>query len=159
LPKDVYIDFVTRSGRHADIVASREQLDFFRRSTIFADDVSCVTLSRLARVAELASFEKDKIMIPPDEELLLLRSGSASLTTPFGYEERLGIGGDFGAMVISRKPPEGTQLRFLEPSEVYQLPLDSFADIPIVRWKLIETNRKRYADRRLVPRKPRNPSA
>ncbi len=153
LPKDVYIDFVTRSGRHANIVSSREQLDFFRNSAIFADSVSCVTLSQLTRVAELVTFDKDKIMDPPDEELLLIRSGSAFLTTPFGHEEHVGVGGNIGAMAISRKPPKGTQLRFLESSDVYQLPLDSFADIPIVRWKVIETNRKRYADRRLVPRK------
>lgn len=159
LPKDVYIDFVTRSGRHADIVKSREQMDFFRRSTIFADDVSCVTLSQLTRVAELVTFDKDKIMVPPDEELLLVRSGSVLLTTPFRHDERLGVGENIGAMAISRKPPEGTQVRFLEPSDVYQLPLDSLADIPIVRWKLIETNRKRFSDRRLVPRKARNPRA
>jgi len=159
LPKDVYIDFVRRSGRHADIVESRVHLDFFRRSTIFADDVSCVTLSRLTRVAELVAFDKDKVMVPPDEKLLLIRSGSALLSTPFRHDERLGVGADIGAMAISRTPPEGTQLRFLEPSEAYQLPFDSLADIPIVRWKLIETNRRRYSDRRLTPRKARNPSA
>ena len=159
VPKDVYNDFVARSGRHASIVESREHLDFFRRSIIFADDVSCVTLSRLTRVAVLTTFEKDKIMDPPDDELLLIRSGSALLSTPFRREERLGTGENVGAMAISRKPPEGTKLRFLEPSEVYRLPLDSLADIPIVRWKLIETHRKRYSDRRLVPRKARNPIA
>ena len=148
LPKDVYIDFVSRRDRHPDILDSREKMDFFRNSTLFADAVSCVTLSRLSRAAELLTFAKDTRMDPPEDELFLIRSGSAFLTTPFGYEEHLGAGRTIGAMSLSGPPPAGTQLRFLASSDVYRLPIASLVDIPIVRWKLIETHRKRYADRR-----------
>jgi hypothetical protein len=51
-----------------------------------------------------------------------------------------------GATAISRDESKGAQLRFLELSEAYRFPLKTIADIPVVRWKLLEAHRRRYSD-------------
>jgi len=146
LPSDLYLDFVTRGAMHHELVKSREKLDFLRESWLFADGVSCVTLSRLIRSAESAVFDKDRIISPPADELLVLHSGKAEIATPSGYVESLGAGGFAGASAISHDESKGAQLRFLALSEAYRFPLDTIANIPVVRWKLLETHRRRYVD-------------
>ena len=76
----------------------------------------------------------------------MLRSGAALLTTPAGYEERLSARRYVGATAISQDESKGAQLRFLDQSEAYRFPLETIADIPVVRWKLLETHRRRYVD-------------
>jgi hemerythrin len=146
LPRDLYLDFVTRGAMHLDLAESRERLDFLRANWLFADGVSCVTLSKLLRSAESAFFNKDRIIPPPADELWVLRSGEASLVTPSGYVETLSRGSYVGATAISGDEAKGAQVRFLGLSEAYRFPLDTIANIPIVRWKLLETHRRRYVD-------------
>lgn len=146
LPRDLYLDFVTRGGIRDDLVGSREQLDFLRGNWLFADGVSCVTLSRVIRSAESRIFNKGRIIPPPAEELLVMRSGEAVLTTPSEYSEKLVSGSHVGATAISGDESKGTQVQFLVLSEAYRFPLASIANIPMVRWKLLETHRRRYVD-------------
>jgi len=146
LPRDLYLDFVSRGEMRLNLVQTREKLDFLRGNWLFADGVSCVTLSRLIRSVESAVFEKDRVIPPPAEDLLVLRSGAALLTARSGYEERLITNRYVGATAISRDESKGAQLRFLELSEAYRFPLKTIADIPVVRWKLLEAHRRRYAD-------------
>ncbi|MGP1678843.1 MAG: cyclic nucleotide-binding domain-containing protein [Burkholderiales bacterium] len=146
LPRDLYLDFVQRGAMRLDLVESREMVDFLRGNWLFAEGVSCVTLSRLIRSAESVVFDKDRIIPPPADELLVLRSGEAAIATPSGYAESLHAGGYVGATAISRDESKGAQLRFLELSEAYRFALDAIANIPVVRWKLLETHRRRYVD-------------
>ena len=146
LPRDLYLNFVTRGQMREDLEESREQLDFLRENWLFADGVSCVTLSRLIRSAESVVINKDRVIPPPPNELLVLRSGEAAISTPSGYAETLRAGGYVGATAISQAESTGAQLRFLALSEAYRFPLDTIANIPVVRWKLLETHRRRYVD-------------
>lgn len=146
LPRDLYLDFVARGAMRQDLVESREKLDFLRGSRLFADGVSCVTLSRLMRSAESVHFDADGMVAPPADELLVLRSGKVSLATASGYAEDIHAGGYFGATAISSVVPNGAQVRFLGRTEAYRLPLDTIVGIPVVRWKLLETHRRRYVD-------------
>jgi hemerythrin len=144
LPRDLYLDFVTRNSLYKDIVESRDELEFLRSSWLFADGVSCMTLNRLVHATEPVSFEKEKIMPPPENDLLVMRSGEALLTTPAGYEERLAAGSYFGAAALLNHAHRSAQVRFLHPTEAYQVPLASIVDLPVVRWKMLETHRRRY---------------
>jgi hemerythrin len=145
--KDVYYDFIERNNILADILKSREKMEFLRGTPLFTDTVSCVTLTRLVNTIEMVDFEQDQVISPPANELLLIRSGSARLTTPDGYEERLQEGSHVaGAHVLSGTPPTGAQIRFLKRTRTYRLPLSYLVDFPIVHWKLIETHRRRYLE-------------
>ena len=146
VPNDLYLDFVTRGTTLQDLVESRAQVDFLRGNRLFREGVSCVTLSKLVRAASSVDFAQDAMIFPPEGGLLLLYSGEAVLTTPSGYTENLGLGGYVGATSISGNETNGAQVRFLRPSRAYQFPLESIANIPVVRWKLLETHRRRYVD-------------
>ncbi len=152
LSKDVFIDFITRGEQYPKVLHSRNHMDFFRKASIFADAVSCTTLSQLVRAAKLVRFSKGAILPPPTDELLVIHTGAALLSTPVREDLVLGVGMNIGALSISGEPPIDTQLQFLEDSEVYQIPVEALANIPIVRWKLIETHRRRYVDRRQIVR-------
>ena len=146
LPRDLYLDFVTSGATRRDLVESREKLDFLRAHTLFADGVSCVTLSRLVRAAERARFSADQAIPVPANELIVLCSGEAMLTTPLGHSESLGAGSHVGATTISGFATEASHIRFLVESDAYRFALDAIANIPVVRWKLLETHRRRYSD-------------
>ncbi len=144
LPQDLYLDFVTRNALYDDIVDSRDKREFLRASWLFADGVSCMTFNRLVHATDSASFEKDRIIAPPENDVLVIRSGDALLTTPTGYQEHLSAGAHFGATVLADSAHYGTEVRFLDAVEAYRLSLDLMADLPVVRWKLVEMHRRRY---------------
>jgi len=146
LPRDLYLDFVKRNHLYREVVESRDELEFLRSSWLFADGVSCMTLNRLVRATHPVSFEKDRTLPPPADELIVMRSGDALLTTAAGYEEPLHAGSYFGAAALLNHANHGTQVRFLNPAEAYQVPLASILDLPVVRWKMLETHRRRYEE-------------
>ena len=144
LPRDLYLDFVKRNGMYREIVESRDELEFLRGTWLFADGVSCMTLNRLVRESEPISFEKSGVISPPENELLVMRSGEALLNTTSGYEERLRTGAHFGAAALAYDAHTGTQVRFLDPVQAYRVPLGCIINLPVVRWKMLETHRRRY---------------
>jgi hemerythrin len=146
LPQDLYLDFVTRSALYREIVESRDELEFLRGTWLFADGVSCMTLNRLVRETGPAALDQDAVMAPPENELLVLRSGEALLTTPAGYQERLRAGAHFGAGALADGAQRGTQVRALEPVGLYRVPLHCIDNLPVVRWKMLETHRRRYEE-------------
>lgn len=146
LPQDLYLDFVTRNALYRQIVESRDELEFLRGTWLFADGVSCMTLNRLVRETEPASFASQVVVTPPDKELLVLRSGEALLTTPAGYEESLRTGAHFGAGALADGAQRGTQVRVLDAVEMYRVPLHCIEELPVVRWKMLETHRRRYQE-------------
>jgi hemerythrin len=146
LPRDLYLDLVTSGAERGDLVKALEQLDFLRGIWLFADNVSGVTLSRLVRSARPAAFGESQVIAPPADELLVIHEGEALLTTPTGYSERLRSGSHMGATTISGYESETTEIRFHVPTDALSFPLDAIADIPVVRWKLLEAHRRRYVD-------------
>ena len=141
---DVFLDFLSRGGLHPGILASRERMDFLRETWLFSQSVSCVTLSQLARAVNADVFEGGNAIAPPEDELLVIRRGRASHYTAAGHEEMLHGGDHFGATAIAGTPPRGTMVHFLEQTEVLRLPLGAIEELPIIRWKLIETHRRRH---------------
>lgn len=144
LPRDLYLDFVKRNGIYREIVESRDELDFLRGTWLFADGVSCMTLNRLVRESEPVSFRKNGTIAPPENELLVMRSGEALLNTSSGYEEHLRTGAHFGGAALANGAHAGTQVRILDPVEAYRVPLGCIINLPVVRWKMLETHRRRY---------------
>jgi len=146
LPQDLYLDFVTRNMLYRDIVESREELEFLRSTWLFADGVSCMTLNRLVRETEATTLARGKQLAPPEAELLVLRSGRGLLTTGAGYEEALHSGAHFGAGALAEGTQQGTQVRAEESMHLYRVPLHCIEKLPVVRWKMLETHRRRYAE-------------
>ena len=146
LPRDLYLDFVKRNALYKEVVESRDELEFLRSSWLFADGVSCMTLNRLVRATHPVSFETERTMAVPQNDLIVMRSGEALLRTSAGYEESLKAGSYFGGAALLNHANHDAQVRFLQATDAYQVPLGSILDVPVVRWKMLETHRRRYQD-------------
>jgi hemerythrin len=146
VPRDIYRDFVIRNGLYRDIVQSRQESDFLRRSALFAEGVSGLTLNRLVQVSQVQTFEEGTECEPPESTLLLFHSGSALLEKPDGSSETLAAGSHVGLGPLGGTAHRGSRIRFREHTKTYALPLDLAGSLPVVRWKLIETYRRRYLD-------------
>jgi CRP-like cAMP-binding protein len=103
-------------------------------------------LNRLVLAADVRRYEPEAVLAPPDNELLLIQSGSALLEKPNGRAERLNAGDHFGARALGGLTHRDSQVRFVETTQAYALPAEMAGALPIVRWKLIETYRRRYLD-------------
>jgi hypothetical protein len=75
---------------------------------------------------------------------VVIRSGRARLESASGRQEALSAGDHFGGLALSPGAERGARVRFLEATQAYRLPLESLDNLPVVRWKLIETHRRRY---------------
>jgi len=146
LPRDLYLDFVTRGALYQQIVQGHDKREFLRRVPLFADGVSCMTLGRLVQAAEDCELKQREQTAPPESELLVIRSGSLRLATTTGFEEQLAAGAHFGAISLAPEHALATKVQALEPVHAYRFPLSSLAAVPVVRWKLLETHRRRYFD-------------
>ncbi len=86
-------------------------------------------------------------MPPPANELIVLEAGTAQLATSAGYRERLSAGSHYGAVTLAGVAVDGADVEMLDDVRGYSLPLDQVIELPVVRWKLLETHRRRYIDR------------
>jgi len=103
-------------------------------------------LNRLVHAADMRMFEAGAVFEPPDSELMLVQSGAALLIKPNGRTDALRSGDHFGARALGGEVHRGSKVRFLETTQIYALPAELAGSLPIVRWKLIETYRRRYLD-------------
>ncbi|MCC6473295.1 MAG: cyclic nucleotide-binding domain-containing protein [Burkholderiales bacterium] len=145
LPADLYRGFVVRCGLYRNIVQTHAKREDLRRSGLLADGVSCVTLNRLVRAAAGVSFGAGEATEPQAQAVAILKSGTARLATPAGYEEVLEAGTHFGGLALAPARVERATVRFVEPGQAYLIPLGLLKDVPAARWKLLESLRRRYA--------------
>jgi hemerythrin len=146
LGADLYRDFVERNGLYDSILQAREDSNFLRGTWLFEEGVSSVTLNQLAQSSELRAFDAGTEFEPPESQLMLIQSGAALLSRRRGRGEELKVGDHFGARALGGDAHRGSRLRFTEATQAHVLPAQLAGSLPIVRWKLIETYRRRYLD-------------
>lgn len=143
LPRDLYLDFVNRNTLYRSIVLSSEKREFLRRSPLFADGLSCATLNRLVQSAKIADYREGEIVPVPPAHVVLLRSGEGELRTSSGSRERLSPGDYFGGYNVATAAQLDAQVRFTCAAQAYRLAIEHTLHLPVVRWKLLETFRRR----------------
>lgn len=146
IPGDLYREFVNRNALYQSIVQTRQESNFLSSSWLFEEGISSVVLYRLVQASEVRMFEADTWYTPPDSELMLIQDGAALLQRPRGRIESMGPGDHFGARALGGEAHRGSRVRFTELTHVYSVPAELAGSLPIVRWKLIETYRRRYLD-------------
>ena len=146
IPYDLYLDFVGRLLPAAEWLRARSEIDFLRTCWLFSEGISCVKLGSLVRASSTAQFATGTVIGVPRDEVLVLQSGAGVLQTPSGFNEPLGIGDHIGTAFLRAQAADGAQVRFTAPTAVRRVPVSNVADIPVVRWKLLETHLRRYID-------------
>jgi len=146
IPYDLYLDFVGRLLPAAEWLKARSEIDFLRACWLFSEGISCVKLGSLVRASSTADFATGTVIGVPRDEVLLLQAGAGVLQTPSGFSEPLRVGDHIGTAFLRAQAADGAQVRFTEPTTVRRVPVANVADIPVVRWKLLETHLRRYID-------------
>lgn len=146
IPYDLYLDFVGRLLPAAEWLQARSEIDFLRTCWLFSEGISCVKLGSLVRASSTARFASDTVIGVPNDEVLVLESGAGVLRTASGFTEPLTVGDHIGTAFLRAREADSAQVRFTQPTLVRRVPVANVADIPVVRWKLLETHLRRYID-------------
>ncbi|MFD2234949.1 cyclic nucleotide-binding domain-containing protein [Phaeospirillum tilakii] len=144
IPAPLYRSFVARNQMTGRITRLAELRDFFGHTWLFGENLSNLTVTRLAEAAKpcrLAPVEG--IATAGRDQLLLVRQGGLVRRLGGVVVERGGVGEPFNeSEVLFRQPSPGT-LVAAEATELLLLPGDLVRSIPMARWKLLELHQRR----------------
>ncbi|MFN3076590.1 MAG: cyclic nucleotide-binding domain-containing protein [Alphaproteobacteria bacterium] len=142
IPADLYRAFVKRNDLLGNIRAIQERRSFLRSTSLCGDGVSNTVLNRLAQEMPLVFYEPGEV-IDPQGELMLVRSGRVELSHGRETIESLEVGDFFGEATAVFETPTPFEAVVREPSHLYALPGSLLQQVPVLRWKLLETFEKR----------------
>jgi len=144
IPVNLYAEFVRRNNLYEDIKAMQKSIAFLQDTWLFGDMVTYPIQNKIAQKLTSHSYVKGEIIQENSEATLLLlvegeliiRSGETNIETitpgNFCREETiLKEGGASFSVYVSKT------------SLVYFIPGKILMDIPVVMWKLLETQEKR----------------
>jgi hemerythrin len=144
IPVNLYAEFVRRNNLYEEIDAMQKSIAFLQDTWLFGDMVTYPVQNKIAQKLITRSYIEGEIIPDNGEAILVLlvegelviRSGAAHIETitPGNYcreETVLGEGGTRFSVYASKS------------SKVYCIPGKILLDIPVVMWKLLETQEKR----------------
>jgi hemerythrin len=146
LPGDLFQDVLAANSRvkaYRRLMLGRE---FLQQTPIFGESLSAPVHDQLIRNARKVCFALGDIAMADDAPLLyVVIRGEAVLHLEGLVVERLGPGGIFGEGRLLDGAPCLYSPRALTPVQAYAISGDTIRGIPVVRWKLYETYKRRMA--------------
>lgn len=142
IPGHLYRLFLERNGLVADAKQHLPRKHLLQSTYLFGDSISGALQDRLAR--HLAEEEVlPETPIPPKETpgLYLVSTGKVAVRHRGKRIDTVGQGGYFGEDRVVNS--DLFEYRSLEKSTLFHIPASHIEEVPIVRWKLIETLNKR----------------
>jgi hemerythrin len=144
LPRRTYHTFVKRNGVYAEIERLHGTREFLQRTWLFGEAISYPVLNRVAKVMSLTTHPGGAVLAFEDNtDLHLVSSGQLTLLRDGNVVEELETGDFFGAGRVLYGTPLGFEVRTYTEARIYSLARQAVLDIPIVRWKLLETFERR----------------
>ncbi|MDK9723286.1 MAG: bacteriohemerythrin [Sterolibacteriaceae bacterium MAG5] len=146
LPPPVYAEVVHRN----ELQHSRKHvasLGAFLNSThLFGDNLPATVLERIVDGASVHNFRAGEEISYQDVQVLnIIRSGRVERSIGERVMDILGECDFFGEEIAIFKLPYLFCLKALEETTVIQIPGELLEDVPILRWKLLETYQQRAA--------------
>ncbi len=139
IPRDLYAHFVQRHGLFEDMRRLLSIRAFLDSAPVFGDSISCAVQNAIAKTVTVQSLARGEVLEPSRKpQLTLIREGRATLM--LGREEiaRLKARDCLGEGSVLFDLPCLFQTRATDALTLYHIPGQVLADIPIVRWKLLE---------------------
>ncbi len=154
LPSDLYRSFIERFFSSSELIEVRKIEDKLRRTYLFSDAVTSITLFSLAKDCNISTLAAGEHFVGDAKRMHLL--GEGKLAKGKGKAAQVLEKGDFwGADSLFENPQKGDaaqetvsgpahKLIALEACEIYSVPLQLVSRIPVVRWKLFEAFRNTH---------------
>jgi len=139
---DLYREFVRRNGLLGEVMALEERRTFLRSTWICSEALTEMTLNRLAKDMPLLRYDAGEL-VDARNCLAFIKSGCAELTIGGDLMETLGPGDFFGEDVAVFDSPALFAVRAIEPVEIYLTSASVVRDVPVMRWKLLESHERR----------------
>ncbi|MBF0194582.1 MAG: bacteriohemerythrin [Magnetococcales bacterium] len=145
IPCNLYIEFVTNNDMYSILEKYQEQRDFMRNSWLFGEGLSYGTQNRIAHVMESFTLLEGEEIIPEKDNpsIYFIISGSVERFVGASVLETITTHDVFGEELMLFGIPGLFRLRVSAPLVAYKIPHDTIKQIPIIRWKLLESYNKR----------------
>ncbi len=144
LPRRTYHTFVKRNGVYAEIERLHGTREFLQRTWLFGEAISYPVLNRVAKAMRMNTYAEGSVLEYEDgEDLHLVSSGQFALMRNGEVVGELETGDFFGAGLVLYGISQGFSVRAYTDARAYALARQEVLDIPIVRWKLLETHERR----------------
>ena len=145
IPADFYREFIEVNKLIHEIERTQDSWIFISESKLFEEGVSYPTINGLAKHTSLKTFKKgEEINLQSNRFVNLIKSGEITLSIKDRVIEKLKSGDYFGeSSVVKLELPKGYMAKVTQDSEIYQIPGEFLEDIPVCRWKMLESKRQR----------------
>ncbi len=142
ISSELFRQFAERNNLIPEIMSIDERRDFLRSTWICAEALTQSNLNRVARTMKEGEYAKDDIL-DTGGRLAFIRTGTVEVKVGDRITAILGPGDFFGeeASMSDFKAP--VSLRATVPLQVYLTDREVVAQVPVMRWKLLEGYRKR----------------
>jgi hemerythrin len=154
LPADLYRSFVERFFSSVELLRVRQIEERLRRTYLFSDAVTNIILFSLAKSCVITSLNVGDSFSADPQQLHLIANGrvamgSSEAAQVLAKEEFWGFNSLFSNMADDVRVPAPISVVTaapvaLEASEIFSVPLNLVARIPVVRWKLFEAFRNAH---------------
>jgi len=139
IPMDLYCGFVKDNGLFERMVRQLDTRSFLYTNWLFGDAMSCTRQNTIAASVHSRFYPKDSIIGHNGAPgLRLVKSGSIDLLIGDRIIERLRAGDFFCESTVLFDIPCLFKAQTLADTELYEIPATVLAEVPIIRWKLLE---------------------
>ncbi|MBF0382385.1 MAG: bacteriohemerythrin [Magnetococcales bacterium] len=145
IPSNLYIEFVTNNDMYSVLEKYQEQRNFMQNSWLFGEGISYGTQNRIAHVMESFSLLEGEEIIPEVDRpsIYFIISGTVERFVGSSVLETISTHDVFGEEQLLFGIPGLFRLRVASPLVAYKIPHQTIKNIPIIRWKLLESYNKR----------------
>ena len=143
IPGFMYLEFVKKNHLYDELRQNYETIRFLQGTSLLGEIVSFPTQNVIARNMTLITMEKGCDISPVNGVLAMVATGRVQLMLNGSLVKLLFPGDYFGEdSLLSGLGSEYTA-RMLETARIYFIDKEDLKNIPIVRWKMLETRHKR----------------
>jgi len=149
LPACLYMSFVKRNHLYDKINRLQTRRECLQKAWLFGEIVSYPIQMKIAAEMKACHYPANRVIRPENKKGLYLIENGKGLRLNEGSEpEILQTGDFFGEEDVLFNLPPNYQIQFVESADVYLIPAEILLEVPVVRWKLYETNQKRSKDKK-----------
>ncbi|HWR03399.1 MAG TPA: bacteriohemerythrin [Humidesulfovibrio sp.] len=139
IPMDLYSVFVKSNGVYEHMLRQMDVRSFLYTNRLFGDSMSCTLQNSIAAAVNITHhLHGSGIARSEAPRLALVKTGAVDLLMGDRTVERLKAGDFFCESTVLFDIPCLFTAVATKDTELYEIPAAALADVPIIRWKLLE---------------------
>lgn len=147
IPVPLYSEFVRQNELFTEISSLAERREFLQDTWLFGEELSYPIQNKIAKVMKPVEIPDGEFTFtgPGDSlfSLFIVQNGHLKRFINDSVVETLRRSDFFGEEISLFGEKPTTTIRTISDAELFEIPIVSLSDIPVVRWKLFETHQKR----------------